>query len=488
MAPDDPQTIAQSARNLCVIHDDADGAFLIDALSQQPEALSSALMITGDQAFLSDLPRRSRLDYHQTGLDNVPISFADVSARIRTAVAGLDGVSAIIVDMRWGLLTVAAAANFERWGGLCDRLVRDTGVPVISVYLRSLMIEDQLIAAMRGHSQFLAPSGIYGNPFWLPPEYQSGATISQQIGFVLGRVVPDYQRLLEADKVDDGAASGSDPQWIASPRRLRPRVGKDEIWKIRCFGRLRIYLSDGSQVKWDIPGSAPKKTKVLFAYLLQRGERGAPTDQLAQLLWPDEPDETKTRKRLHHAIAMLRRTLGGGEYVRRNGHYYTLAPPAGTWIDISSFEQSCNRAKVLAKAGQHEEAITLLEAAERLYSGELFEDLSPAYFENDLENWVVPKRTWFKDMALKVLRDKAAIHRQSGHYRVALEACQKALKMDPTCEIAHAEAMRIFHAQSRSDAIARQFRQYTDAMAALGVQAETRDVENLKGQLIRSLG
>lgn len=470
------------ALNISLIHDDADSGFVTRCLDRLG-IRSISLVVTNDAGFLPNLCGQIRMDFTQVGLDDVPIKLAEVSQKLCDA-AQSDRVVSIIVDMRWGVGTVAAAANFERWGGLCDRVVAQAGVSVISVYARGLMIEDQLMAAMRGHSHFLAPSGLYDNPFWLPPAYQSGATLSQQIGFVLGRLVPDYAGMIVPD---EGDASGANPQWISVPRRLRPRMGRDEIWKIRCFGRLRIYLSDGSQIRWDIKGSAPKKSKALFAYLLQRGEKGAPTDLLAELLWSDEPDETRKRNRLHHAVAMLRKTLGGAGHVRRNGDYYTLVPPEGTWIDLASFEQLCHRAKVLAKIDKLEEAITLLDAADRLYSGELFEDLPPAYFENDIDNWVLPKRVWFKDMALKVLRDRAAILRRQGQFRDALESCQKALQMDPVCEIAHAEAMRIFHAQGRSDAIRRQHRQFLGALAAMQLQPETDTLERLSLELIKSL-
>lgn len=469
--------------NISLMCDGAGDVFVTDAL-RQIASVTSALIVTDDPSFLSDYSDQTRLDFTQAALNDIPIKMTEVSDRIQAAVEATPSICVVIVDMRWGAGTISATANFERWGGFCDRISEEAQVSIVSVYARTLMIEDQMLAAVRGHSHFLAPSGLYDNPFWLPPAYQTGATISQQIGFVLGRLVPDYEETLVQD---DGEASGANPQWITVPRRLRPRMGKDEIWKIRCFGRLRVYLSDGSQIKWDIPGSAPRKTKTLFAYLLQRGEKGAPTDLLAELLWSEEPDENKKRKRLHHAITMLRKTLGGADFVRRNGHYYTLVPPEGTWIDIATFEQLCNRAKVLAKAEKFEDAVTFLDAADRLYSGELFEDLPAAYFENEMENWVLPKREWFRDMALKVLRDRAAILRQRGRFRDALVSCQKALEMDAVCEIAHAEAMRIFHAQNRADAIARQYRQYLNAMEAMDLKPETDTLERLRFELINSL-
>jgi hypothetical protein len=224
--------------NISVIYDGADGGFLTSALAQITTA-SCALVVSNAGGFLPDLQGQARMDFTQAGLDNVPIKLADVSRQLKDAANG-HTAGCVIVDMRWGAGTVAAAANFERWGGLCDRFVEETQVSVISVYERSLMIEDQLMAAVRGHSHFLAPSGLYENPFWLPPAYQNGATISQQIGFVLARIVPDYEGVVDHD---DGEASGANPQWITVPRRPPLALAETDdgpywavlLWFQRCL-------------------------------------------------------------------------------------------------------------------------------------------------------------------------------------------------------------------------------------------------------------
>lgn len=465
--------------NASLIYQDTDAGFLEAALAAISNPDKQVLILSDDDSFLADHPNQVRLDYTAAGLDEIPIRFDEVRTRIANASAGLAPGSRVVVDMRWGLQTVSASANFERWGGQCDRLVADSGLSVVSAYARSLLIEDQLMAALRGHSHFIAPSGVYANPYWLPPEYLEGATLTQQVAFLLGRLVPDYSGLVAETEPGEGAAAGADPNWITTSRRIRPRAGGDDVWKIRCFGRLRIYRSDGSQVRWSIPGSAPKKSKALFAYLLQRGERGARADQLAELLWRDEPDESVKRSRLHHAIAMLRKTLGGREFVPRTGEYYSLVPPSGTWIDIASFEQLCHRAKVLAKTGQSDGAIALLDAADQLFSGDLFEDIPPEFAESETEDWIIPRRIWLREMALKVQRDKAEILRGKGRLHEALECCQKALAMDPTCEIAHAEAMRIFSAQKRPEAITRQFRQYRAALNVVEAEFDSPELEEL---------
>lgn len=462
-----------------------DANFLVASLSAFSNKAQS-LIISDDDDFLANYPNQKRLDFTAAGLNQSPISFDDVRQRILEIGSDLPSDVQLVVDMRWGLRSVSASANFERWGGQCDQIMAALCIPVISVYEYSVLIEDQLIAALRGHSHFLSPSGVFSNPYWLPPDYLNGATLTQQVTYLLSRLVPDYAQLTANEGLIDDAASGADPHWINTARRIRPGGGSESIWKIRCFGRLRIYLSDGSQIRWAIPGSAPKKSKALFAFLLQRGERGARAEQLAELLWGDEPDDSIKRARLHHAIAMLRRTLGGKEFVVRTGEYYSLTPPIGTWIDIASFEQLCHRSKVLVKNNQSDEAIMLLDAADRLYTGDLFEDLLPEFVETDIEDWVLPRRIWLKEMALKVQRDKAVVLRLKGRLREALECCQKALAMDPTCEMAHAEALRIFHAQNRPDTISRQYRQYRAALDSIGAKPGSDSIDKLYAELLNT--
>jgi DNA-binding SARP family transcriptional activator len=67
-------------------------------------------------------------------------------------------------------------------------------------------------------------------------------------------------------------------------------------------------------------------------------------------------------------------------------------------------------------------------------------------------------------MFFKVQRDAARIYREHADYSAALAHCNKALALDPLCEIAHEEAMRVFSAQGRRDAIDRQYKLYLDSL------------------------
>jgi DNA-binding SARP family transcriptional activator len=71
---------------------------------------------------------------------------------------------------------------------------------------------------------------------------------------------------------------------------------------------------------------------------------------------------------------------------------------------------------------------------------------------------------WLREMFFKVQRDAASIHRRRHDFSSALVHCQKALAIDPLCEIAHEEAMRVFAAQGRPDAVDRQYKLYLGAL------------------------
>ena len=68
-------------------------------------------------------------------------------------------------------------------------------------------------------------------------------------------------------------------------------------------------------------------------------------------------------------------------------------------------------------------------------------------------------------MFFKVQRDAARIYRERQDYSAALAHCQKALAIDPLCEIAHEEAMQVFSAQGRRDAIDRQYKLYLKSLS-----------------------
>jgi len=311
----------------------------------------------------------------------------------------------------------------------------------------------------------------------------ASSTPDEQLGFLLGRLVPDYAGKPVLPALDRAAARGASPDWLpARPSLTRANPGQG--WHIGCLGPLRVLIGGRHLVDWRTPGGAPNKTKTLFAYLLSHGEAGADADRIGELLWPRAGTDLAKRARLHHTVAMLRQALGDPGAVLRESDRYRLNAPPGSRIDITGFEQHCRRGLSLARAGRDEAAVRLYLEAERLYRGDLFQDLPPESLATETEDWVLPRRTWLREMAVRLHYDTSKSLRRHRRLAEALDHAQKAVAIDPASEPAHGELMRVFHAMGRTDALHRQFRQYRAAQGEPGPGAEIRAVYD---ELCRSL-
>ncbi len=428
----------------------------------------------------------------ELGFERVPISFPLVERELAARLGGMPEATVLAVDMGWGLQTASATANFESWMGVAQNLVETTGRPVVSLYNRSLLIDEQLLAALRGHPTVLAPEGIVPNPHWLPPMLSARGILREQVNFWLGGIAPSLAR--NNPYADRHAAEGTDPMWLLGRRAEEPTIpieGARDRWKIRSFGRLRVYRADGSQVNWSVAGGATMKTKTLFAYLLQQGGKGAHADDLADLLWPEAESVEAARNRLYHTVRCLRQALDAGQaargqgYVLRDGSNYVLVPPNRSWLDISTFEQLCRQSQGHIKSGDLDEALLCLRAADRLYTGDLFEDIPPEYVDDQERDWCWTRRYWLRDMYLKVQRDAARIYLERGEHTAALSHCQKALTIDPLAEFAHGEAMKVFAAQGRREAIERQYALYLDSLSRFDDRPRSAELQNLYRALIK---
>jgi DNA-binding SARP family transcriptional activator len=456
----------------------------VDAALARAIAAGSACVVTDDPNTLPQTPDRLRRGFDQVALDSVPMDPEEVFVRMRQHIAESAPVSGLIVDMGWIVGNLQGVTGMESWGGVADRLAESFGIPVVSLYNQDLTIEEQLQAALRAHRQFLAPSGLYDNPYWIPAALLESAPLDEQLSFMLGRVVPDYAGLLSRRQAGQMFARGTTPSWLAPPRAVLASPPGAARWHVHCLGQLRVFIGN-RQVDWRLPGGAPKKTRTLFAYLLQSGEKGAHADQIGELLWPEGGSEETKRARLHHTVAMLRKTLGDAGAVLRNGEYYRLNAPPGSWIDIDTFEQLCRRGLSLFKRAELAAAFRVYAAADQLHHGDLFEDLPIEYVRSETDDWCMPRRIWLREMAVKLQYDFAKVCMRLDRTREALDHCQKALSIDPTSEGANAEAMKIFVAQGRMDAMHRQYRQYRAALVAIGA-SEGTEIRTLYRELARS--
>ncbi|KWV48468.1 hypothetical protein AS156_18510 [Bradyrhizobium macuxiense] len=478
---------SKGGMNAALFRNTSDEDFASWSLAPWLEA-PGCYLVSDDPGTLPSIDAAHRLPYPGSLPETPETSSETILAELNAQVKRLGDVACLIVDMRWALNTVWGPSTVERWGGMAQRIAETYEIAVVSLYDRETLVEDQMAAAFRVHQTFLSPSGCYDNPHWLPEALVHGATLDQQLSFFLGRIVPEFaEETFHRTQLPD-AARGATPAWVRQPRHSVATDPAQSRWHIHCLGPLKVFVAGNMPVKWAIPGSAPNKSRALFAYLLNRGEGGAHADQLAELLWPEDGSENSKRARLRHAIAMLRKSLGGSATVLRTGETYRLNVPQGSWIDIRAFEQLCRRGLALFRYQDYDRAIRVYEAAERLYAGDLFGDLALDYIQSEFDDWCLPKRVWLRDMAVKLQYDMSKVLRQQGRLREALEHCQTSLRLDPLNDSANIEIMRVLAGQKRVEAIHRHYSQYVQAIGELQGEEPSEDVRSAYRELAPKTG
>ena len=411
-------------------------------------------------------------------LERASISDQDLQADIALALDKVGRPKLLVVDMAWVLGTPSSGRAIENWGAAAQALAVQRDMQIISFYDQEKMIEEDLAAALRSHRHFLAPSGRYDNPFWLPDDLAKQGSSDDQLRYYLGSIVPDYGKEgpLLSDFAD--AARGASPGWVAPGGGLVGTAVQSERWHVHCLGELEVYTGGPDPVDWRVSGGSPIKTKLLFAYLLTRGTRPTHADQIAEVIWPDNRSEDDKRKRLHHTLSSLRKVLGGKHTIHRSGPHYKLNIPAGSWIDMDRFEQLCRRGLALLTHDNLDDAYKVYAAAEQLYRGDLFASLPTECLDYELEDWCMSRRTWLSSMAAKLNYDMSKVMRRTGQLNAALAHCQKSLEFDPTDENGNLEMVRVLLDQGRLDAVARHVKQFERISEANGVPLQASNFFN----------
>lgn len=418
----------------------------------------------------------------------VAISAAIKTLRDRSEQACADGYRGlfVLIDMSWMLVTPSGLANQVELEAALHELGHAPSVRIVCLYSRSLFPANILLDALRTHPAVFDDDACRANPYFVPPAIFLSGDAQQELDWRLA--ILSGQNSDAASRV--GAAKLTKLSCAKAPapgrKAVRERAGGGRIcldgdivpdadaalvkgggdrWKIRCLGELRVYRNDGSTIEWNRCSGATYKTKTLFAYLLEKGTKGASVEEIADLLWPDAKDIDQSLNRLYHTVHCLRMALSpklssshDSPYVVSRAKRYYLTLPEATWIDVPMFEQFCRQGEKLLNAGDIEQSLLCHHAAERLYTGSLFADIPPEYVEDRDRDWCWSRRFWLEAIYLKMLTYMVTIHRRRGDGTLALQYCERVLKIDPCSERAHQEAMLTYHLIGRKDALERQYR------------------------------
>ncbi len=146
--------------------------------------------------------------------------------------------------------------------------------------------------------------------------------------------------------------------------------------EVFALGPLRVERNDEAIHRWGGDKAGSRQAQALFAFLLDRGERGVAKDEALELIWPDT-DIERADLAFHRTMVGLRQTLDPGRAGRANqairfqSDRYRLDPDIVAWSDVAAFLARLNGARAAASDG---ERLRLLEEARTLYRGDYLDD------------------------------------------------------------------------------------------------------------------
>lgn len=215
-----------------------------------------------------------------------------------------------------------------------------------------------------------------------------------------------------------------------APRTEFGILGPLEVW---CNGRL-LRLSGLRQQK-------------LLAILLLSVNVPVPYERLVDLLWDDPP--RSTRQQIHNAVAGLRRALrpmsNACELITTENGYQIRA--AADIIDASRFTAMVVEAERLERQAHQQEALALLQAAQRLWRGPALVGLAGRHIET------VAAR--LNEGRLAAIERMMAIHLQLGGARALVTDLLELVAEHPYRESLRASLMEaLCQADRQADALA----------------------------------
>lgn len=204
---------------------------------------------------------------------------------------------------------------------------------------------------------------------------------------------------------------------------------------------------------------ATDKARALLAYLAVERDYPHRREALAALLWPEQP-EARARQSLRQALSHLRQALCDNSaecpflLVERNE--VQLNPAAVARVDVTEFV-----ALAQTSASHHHRrreicrpCLQRAEALLALYRGEFLNGLHVADSAG-FEEWALLKGEWLHLRAVESLMLLADFHERRGELEPALRYARRLVELDPWCEEAHRQLMRLLlHSGQRSAALA----------------------------------
>jgi DNA-binding SARP family transcriptional activator len=143
-----------------------------------------------------------------------------------------------------------------------------------------------------------------------------------------------------------------------------------------ALGSLRAELNGEPVRRWGGEKAGSRQAEAIFAFLFDRGDRGASKDEILELVWPDV-DLDRADVAFHRTMLGLRSSLNPGRRTRVSAgpivfhnDRYRLDPSVVAWSDVGEFD----RLLADAATGDPAHSLRALEQARALYRGDFLDD------------------------------------------------------------------------------------------------------------------
>ncbi|MFU8825966.1 MAG: BREX system ATP-binding domain-containing protein [Brevefilum sp.] len=253
---------------------------------------------------------------------------------------------------------------------------------------------------------------------------------------------------------------------------------------IRLLGSFKVEL-DGQL----ITNFRSDKVRALLAFLAVESQRPWMRDHLADLLWPDYP-ENKAQANLRNALSNIRRLIGDVQvdspFILTRHSTIQINPGVDYWVDVHAFQKLsiARMPHYTPKASNMD--ISDLESVLALYQGDFmagFSINSPAF-----ETWLVKTREYLRQERVKIIRNLTRNYIQLNKLELALAYVKLWIEQEPWEEEAYRYSMKILLALGRRNAALAQFEDCQRRLADdLGVEPEPETIQlykNLKHGLV----
>jgi predicted ATPase/DNA-binding SARP family transcriptional activator len=201
----------------------------------------------------------------------------------------------------------------------------------------------------------------------------------------------------------------------------------DEALRVTALGSFRVERAGQPVSHWGGPKAGSRQAQAMFAFLLDRGERGVTKDEFIEVIWPDA-EMTQGDLNFHRTLNGLRMTLepdktsgSGGGVLFTNGRY-RLSPSVVGWLDAAEFEQRLLNA---SQATDELAAIRGIEAARSIYGGDYMDDC-PLYGDS---GFVEEHRVFLRGRLMDALVDLGRRYEARGDYTLAGARFREALSV-----------------------------------------------------------